>query len=779
MRTPSQIALSISVGILALALGGCGGGGARPEPTPVPPVVVTPPTPTPPVPAPTPTPPPAPTPTPPPATNFNDAEYNRSNGATSSNALAAYNAGGRGQNITIGIVDSGINPDLPEFTNKIAPGSGDLVGTRGIVDTEGHGTAVSAVAAAARNGQNTLGVAFDSSILSLNTADPSNCTDKDGCKHPDSAIAAAIDRARTNGARVINLSLGGEGASAGIVAAVQRAAAAGLVIVVSAGNDAGSNPDGFATGIGSAGIGNVIIAGSVGVPINGDPANGTDLTQLSAFSNRAGSGAAQYLTALGYRVRAPDNTGSQFLWSGTSFSAPVISGAAALLASAFPNLTGAQIVTILLSSADERGGAGTDSTFGRGFLNIQRAFQPQGAMSLAGASAIPYTALTGGLGGRPMGDAAPVLPGVVVLDGFQRAYALDLSRAINQAHPEQPLEEALQPGISTASSVTGATSVSITVRRNLAGRSQLEVIRSGLSDEEASRARAIAGSAVTRLSPSTAVALGFSETGQALQQRLANQSGGAFLVAREAGARAGFAVSGNGSIGIRHDLGPVTLTVTGEHGQVAEPGLRVTDQQPAYSSAGITAERRLGSFNLALGVTRLDEESTLLGGRFAFAPAGATSLFADARIRYNIGRGWGAQAVMRNGWTSLPGGNGFVQGGKMSSDSWSFDLWRRGAFSPGDVVSLRVAQPLRVRAGGYQLNLPVSYDYADLNVGYQLATYSLAPQGRELDVEAAYAMPLFNGAGSLSFNAFLRRDPGHIEVLRDDVGGAVRLSFGF
>ena len=94
--------------------------------------------------------------------------------------------------------------------------------------------------------------------------------------------------------------------------------------------------------------------------------------------------------ALGYHDRAPDETGTQFLWSGTSFSAPTISGAVALMAQAFPNLTGKQIVSILFQTADDLGAAGVDSIYGHGRLNIQRAFQPIGTTSLAD-SKIPVT----------------------------------------------------------------------------------------------------------------------------------------------------------------------------------------------------------------------------------------------------------------------------------------------------------------------------------------------------------------------------------------------------
>jgi hypothetical protein len=275
------------------------------------------------------------------------------------------------------------------------------------------------------------------------------------------------------------------------------------------------------------------------------------------------------------------------------------------------------------------------------------------------------------------------------------------------------------------------------------------------------------------------VALGFSETGQALQQRLANRSGGAFLIARDPTARTGFTATGTGSAAIRHDIGVASLTATGEQGEVGQTGAPTQLNRPTYTSASITADRRFGAFDGSLALTRLDEQETVLGGRFGFAPAGATSYFADVSLQHDIGRGWGTQARLRNGWTLLPGGNGFVSGGTMMSDSWSFDLWRENALTQGDRLSLRVMQPLRVRSGGYLIDVPVSYDYADRSVGYRLSEFSLAPRGREVDFEAAYRLPLFDGAGILSAHGFLRRDPGHVKAMKDDAGAAVRVSFDF
>ena len=140
-----------------------------------------------------------------------------------------------------------------------------------------------------------------------------------------------------------------------------RSTGAGIILVISAGNEGdkpeGINPDPFALVPAQQFPNNVIIAGSVGVS---DGAGGTNLNQISTFSNRAGTGAPNYLTALGYRNRTIDHTGALFLFSGTSFSAPMITGAVALLAHAFPNLTASQILSLLFTTADDLGAVGTD-----------------------------------------------------------------------------------------------------------------------------------------------------------------------------------------------------------------------------------------------------------------------------------------------------------------------------------------------------------------------------------------------------------------------------------
>jgi hypothetical protein len=718
-----------------------------------------------------------------PSLNYDDAEYRRSTGAAVSGAVAAWNSGATGQGIRVGVIDTGINPNLPDFEGRIDSASRDVGGTRGIADSEGHGTAVSAVIAANRNGSGILGIAFNATVISLNTSNPNNCTEEKGCKHSDSAIASAIDVANQNGARVINISLGGEGVSPNVLAAVQRATAQGIVIVVSAGNEGtaeqvAANPTVFASEIARAGNGLVIVAGSVGLPVNGNPANGIDHRSLSTFSNRAGISASTYLTAVGYRVIAPDETGGLFYWSGTSFSAPVISGAAALLASAFPNLTGAQIVEILLSTADDAGGGGTDASFGRGILNITRAFQPQGLTTVAGSAEAISTTSNGQASGT-MGDAEPLVGNAVVLDGYSRAYGVDIGRTVRAAPRSQPLSEGLQQGVRTTGGSLGTAAFSVTVRQNLHGQPEVGLAQEGMSYEDSRRARAIAGYALSRLTPRTAAAFGFSESGRALQQRLAGDDSPAFLIARDPLSRTGFVADSGASLGVRHELGSIGLTGTAERGEVRVPGIQTGIGRPGYTIGALSADRRIGNGSLRFGVSRLDEESTVLGGQFAFGRGGSTTYFADASATYDFGGGWNGQASYRRGWTALPGGDGLVRGGSLVTDAFSVDLSRRDAFARGDRLAFRIMQPLRVLSGGYQLNLPVSYNYADGSVGYEQRLFNLAPNGREIDFEAAYALPVLGGAGDLSANAFLRRQPGHFQAMNDDIGAALRFTLGF
>jgi hypothetical protein len=710
--------------------------------------------------------------------NYDTSEYRNSSYAVNANAIVAYNAGATGKGVKVGIVDSGINPNLAEFSGKIDPASGDVAGNRGVSDEGGHGTAVSAVAAAARNGVNTFGVAFDATIVSERADDPGSCADTSangGCAFYDGAIAAGINAATQAGVKVINMSLGGSTPGATLLNAMQNAVNHGVILVISAGNDGdkpeGINPDPFALTPAQRFPGMVIIAGSVGV--TDGTRLGVNPNQISDFSNRAGTGASSYLMAQGYNDRAPDETGTEYYWSGTSFSAPTITGAVALMAQAFPNLTGKQIVDILFSSADDLGATGIDAVYGHGRLNIARAFQPVGQTSLADSQTAVSTTSNGDLP-PAAGDAAGGQGmGAIILDGYNRAFVLNLASTLKRAAVDHPLHRALQGDVKVAGAAAGPISVAMTVseRHDLPQGFAME--RFGIGPEDARRSKLIAGSAVARLDRQTAIAFGFAEGAKAMERRLTGASAGAFLIAKDVAADPGFASKRNGSVAVRHQFGSTGVTFSGETGDVWQESKTSAFGSP-YRYTSVALDRSFGSNWLSAGMSRLDEKQTLLGGRMtgALGAGGASTTFLDLEARRNLGGGWSAGANARRGWTNFAAG-------KFQTGAYGFDLTKARLLTDSDRLGLRLSQPLRVEHGGFAMLLPTSYDYSTGIATDSLSRFSLSPSGREIDAELSYGSNLLDGAGWIGGNLFVRHDPGHIAGSPDDVGGALRFTLGF
>ena len=672
----------------------------------------------------------------------------------------------------IGVVDSGINPDLPEFAGRIDAASGDAAGNRGTSDQDGHGTAVSAVAAAGRNGQGTMGVAFNATIVSQRADTPGSCESKDGCSFGDAAIATGIDRARAAGARVINLSLGGGSPGSAVLSAMQRAVIAGIVLVISAGNDGeeakGANADPFALTPAQHFPGMVVIAGSVGT---GTSSN-MDTSTISDFSNRAGTGADHYLAAVGFYDRAPDHTGAQYQWNGTSFSAPAISGAVALLAQAFPNLTGAQVVDILFKSADDLGAAGIDSIYGRGRLNIARAMQPIGTTSLAD-SKVAVTTTNGDLPSAS-GDALTGRSlGAVILDGYDRAYVINLAATLRQAEQDRPLSRALQEHLKSAGRSAGPLNIAMTVRERRDAASGFELERTLIGPDDRRRARLVAGSAVARINDTTAVAFGFAEGAKAMERRLNGAASGGFLIARDVAGHPGFSANRNGSVAFRRSFGGTGVTFSGETGKVWQE-VRTSATGAQYRWSNISVDRSFGSNWLTAGVGQLNEKESLLGGRMgeALGGGGATTVFVDLELSRHFIDGWSAGLSARRGWTTFAAG-------KFLSGAYGVDLAKLGVFGSRDRLGVRIAQPLRIEHGGFATLLPTGYDYATGLVTSTPERLSLTPNGRELNGELSYGSSLLAGRGWFGGNFFYRHQPGHVLGASDDVGAALRVNFDF
>jgi hypothetical protein len=709
------------------------------------------------------------------------------------NAATAWASGWTGQGVTIAVVDTGIDVNSPEFAGRISSASRDMfdaMSTRGYNATDDHGTNVSMVAAAARNDSGILGMAWLSTIMALRSDTPNSCVADSGstdpkadCQFDDDTVGSAIDYATAHGAKVINLSLGGDAPSSTVTSAVARAAAAGVLIVVAAGNDGNANPDAFGAGIDTAGGGAVIIAGSV-------DANGA----ISSFSDRAGNQPTHFLTARGEDVccqykngQIDVENGYVYVFSGTSFATPQIAGAAALLAQAFPNLTGKQIVDILLRSAFDAGAQGTDPIYGRGILDIAKAFQPIGTTSLAGSSAPLALGDSGAVTSAAMGDAvAHASLKTVVLDEYKRAYGVDLAPTLRGAVVSQPLRGTVGASQRHVSAGNDKAMIAFTIDASGQWGEMPHVGLLRLSNEDAEQARVLAGRVALQLAPRTKVAFGFAQSADGLVAQLQGQNRPAFMIAGGAAGDTGLYQGTDASIALRRQIGRWGLTFSADSGKTWSAAymhraaeMRGQRDRSGISDFGLALDRRFGNLDTSLAFDWMREDTTLLGAEFhdAFGLAGADTLFIDAQAGWQFAQNWRLGGALRSGWTGAHGGGAIAHGSRLTSRAWSLDLARSGIFAKGDSLAFRVSQPLRVESGGLNLELPIDYSYATLLPTYGIRTLSLSPQGRELDAELAWSGRLFRGDAAASL--FIRKDPGHYAGLPLDKGVALRWSAGF
>ena len=300
---------------------------------------------------------------------FETTEYFANRGLGAINASSAYAAGATGSGVLVGLIDTGIDLDHPEFAGAIDGASTDIVGGSAATlgDIDGHGTAVGGIIAARRNGALAHGAAFDARLLVVRADAPGSCPG--ACAFDQADVARATDYAVDHGARVLNYSMGGTGSLAGPLGdAFARAVSAGRILVLAAGNEGGAEPIFPAIFAGSAEAGGqAIVVGALDT--DGD---------IADFSNRAGSARGHYLVAPGVDILAPQLNGGAALVSGTSFATPHVTGAVALLLQGAPFLSAQQVVELLLGTATDLGAPGTDDVYGRGSLNLAAALSPQG-----------------------------------------------------------------------------------------------------------------------------------------------------------------------------------------------------------------------------------------------------------------------------------------------------------------------------------------------------------------------------------------------------------------
>lgn len=331
----------------------------------------------------------------------NDSNYGKQWGLEQIGAPQAWEVTTGASDIVIAVVDSGIDLEHEDLEAKVWRNTGEIAfngkdddgngyvddvegwhfytnGAGGdwlVSDDNGHGTHVSGIAAAAtNNGKGVAGVAWDSPIMTVKVLG----SDATG---PYSSIAAGIIYAVDNGARIINLSLGGESFSQTLCNAVTTATSKGRIVVAASGND------------GPAILYPAMCPGALAVAA-------TDASDEHASFSNAGSRidlAAPGVNIWSTWYASLLHLGTYASRGGTSQAAPFVSGAAALVWSRWPGLTAGGVKAQLLATAKDVGQPGKDDETGWGRLDVAAAVAaPAPDVDLRlGAAVAPQTVIAG------------------------------------------------------------------------------------------------------------------------------------------------------------------------------------------------------------------------------------------------------------------------------------------------------------------------------------------------------------------------------------------------
>ncbi|YCH09877.1 S8 family serine peptidase [Arthrobacter sp. alpha11c] len=290
----------------------------------------------------------------------------------------------KGAGVKVAIIDSGIDGNHPDLKGVVVggtdvSGAGAPNGQKSIGAKTEHGTLVATMLAGRGHATPTaspspsasptvppaggpdgiIGVAPEAEILAVSTwlgsPNPGGKTDQE--QIPD-AVRWAVD----NGAKVINISLGStspvwpQSWDAAFLYAEQK----DVVIVAAAGNRVGGNVQ---VGAPATIPGVLTVAG-----LDGDG-------QASVDSSSQGISIGVAAPAENLLGGLPGGGYAQ--WAGTSGSAPIVSGVAALIRSKWPDMSAKQVINRIVSTAKDAGAPGKDPLYGYGVLNAEAALKEE------------------------------------------------------------------------------------------------------------------------------------------------------------------------------------------------------------------------------------------------------------------------------------------------------------------------------------------------------------------------------------------------------------------
>lgn len=693
-------------------------------------------------------------------------------------AIQSYANYGKG--ITIAVVDTGLNPNHVELAGRVSAQS-TCVATNncwyGYQDTNFHGTFVASIAAGALNNYGMVGVAPSATILGIKIAQPN------GSAIPSDENAGLL-AAANRGAQVINLSYGSffgpKTTSAyasynnALVSTLNTVASKGTTTVIAGGNSSTTFMDNVNQGgFTSASLSRLLFVGSV-----------NSANQLSSFSNTPGTtkftttdGKTVNLNSLWLMAPGENIIGAYYGMnnyyvqaSGTSFSAPQVAGAVALLESRWPTLyKNGTAAKVLLTTATDLGAAGVDNIYGAGLMNLNKAFLPIGNLTISNSKGaqVNVTTITGSMiTSGAFGSLATIkskLGNIIAFDTYSRDFSVNLANLI------QTKPTAATVVLPHGSQVVGS-SYKFAEGGGLSYAEDVSTLPEYFRDKQADdRQKSFYLSMTDGEGTTTAGGYGFSATPSFAQALYGIDSGAAEDIS---------------ALGLSNELLSLTqggaFIAYGEQinsktryalswSQTASQDEFLTSQDGETSSAHAVglglAHKMSDTWNLGFTLNYLGENNQYLGSTYANSAVsfgdhhnslslGVSSSFDlgnDRRLSFDA-------AVTRGSGANVS--NSLIESvSDVYAESLGVTYSQDNAFKKGDAFSISLKQPMRVFSGSANMVTSGVDGNGDAVIGSEQV--SLKPDGFETDLTVGYSAPLRENM-NWTANVTAKHDDGNI-----------------
>ncbi|MDB5423439.1 MAG: hypothetical protein JWQ29_855 [Phenylobacterium sp.] len=657
--------------------------------------------------------------------------------------------------------------------------------------TNGHGAAVASLIVGSHDGQGVMGISPNSSVVAYNPFDGTGTANWGD-------ITTGVQRLKAEGASVVNMSLGVPGTTFdqgwnGVFSSLSvTLTLKNTVFVMAAGNDGVTQTKNIGWSLLNPAF---IVVGSVDVEGN-----------ISGFSNRPGNACLtpllgicagdklmnHFMVAPGELILVDDGHGGVTRQIGTSFAAPLVSGAIALIHDRWPWLVNFPVETtnIILNSAKDLGAPGVDPIYGHGLLDVTASQSPldfnklvwfsvqNGQKTLVSSKAVVSTYQTHDqaawdakgayfyayeqLSLLAQRDFAIPLSSKLVgqtvtsLGGSQEQFQAYLTSRLGAWAATQTTTKL------TASGFNGFSGVTVPVPNAWGAEMSMTFAprekRAGYVDE-----RPDYQSALNIRGERAAMVVGFGDGAPALAQT-------GFIQAADYDGERGGAnpllglASGGGYASWSYGLSDKLRLSAGV---LERSDQRDTRALPTFGIAGngaasyqADAQHVSVAYTPADGLTftgaytRLHEGSGLLGIQ-SLDPADLRG--GTTTDGYSLGVNWAATpklSVMATGTLgqTRQGRDGqalAVDGRGLTSSAFEVGVMRRDLFAGGDRVQLSVSQPMFVERGRVNLQTAEVVDRQTGEIGVVTRSIDIAGK-RRLAGEALYALPISGGEGDVA-----------------------------